>query len=94
MEEKAKHRNRRAAALLAIVAVGMFAICEFDMGSAEAGVPHLIALRAAALLPSAMGIQLPFTPATISPCVEGVIYALKIDAQLDGQHVYGKRAFL
>lgn len=90
MEEKAKHRNRRAAALLTIVVVCLFGISEFDIGNAEAGVPHLIALCAAALLPSAMGIQLPFTLTTISPCVEGIFYALKID----GQYVYGKRAFL
>lgn len=90
MGKKARHRNRRAAALLAMMVVGLFETHEFYIGNATAGAAHLIALCAAALLSNSIGIQpaLAFVAIflCVKPCVEGIICALKTDAQFNEQY--------
>lgn len=94
MVKEVKHRNRRVAALLAIIVVGVFGAHKFYIGNRKAGVIHIIALFVAAMLTNVVGIQLPFALLGIFTCIEGAIYALKTDEQFDEQYVYGGRAFL
>ena len=86
MGKKDGHRNQYATALLAMMVVGMFESHEFYIGNATAGAVHLIALCAAALLSSSIGIQPTLAFAAIFPRVEGIICALKTDAQFDEQY--------
>lgn len=94
MVKRVKHRNRRVAALLAIVVVGMFGAHKFYMGNKQAGVVHIIAFIVAIFLSNAIGILLPFMAVAIFSCVEGVIYALKTDEQFEKEYIEEKRAFL
>lgn len=94
MVKEVRHRSRRAAALLAIVFVGMLGAHKFYIGDVKAGAIHVVALLVAALVSSAIGIELPLAAVGIFSCVEGIIYALKTDEQFDEQYVNGGRAFL
>lgn len=97
MGKKTRHRNQHVTALLAMMVVGIFETHEFHIGSATAGAIHLIALCAAALLSSSIGIQptLAFEAIfpRVKPRIEGTTYALKTDARFDEQHACGRRAF-
>ena len=90
MGKKARHRNQCVTALLAMMVVGMFESHEFYIGNATAGAVHLIALCAAALLSSSIGIQPTLAFAAIfprvRPRVEGITYALKTDTQFNEQY--------
>lgn len=93
MGKKTRHRNRRAAALLAMMVVGLFETHEFYIGNAAAGAVRLIALCAVALLSGSIGIQPAIAFAAIFSCAEGITCALKTDARFDEQHVCGRWAF-
>lgn len=98
MGKKTRRRNQYVTALLAMMVVGMFGAHKFYIGNAAAGAVHLIALCAATLLSSSIGIQPAIAFAAIfpraKPRVEGITYALKTDARFDDQRVCGRWAFL
>lgn len=96
MGKKTRRRNQYVTALLAMMVVGMLGAHRLYIGNAAAGAVHLIALCAAALLSSSIGIQPAITFATIFLCVkprvEEITCALKTDAQFNEQYVCGRRA--
>lgn len=89
-----RHKNRRVAALLAILPSGLFGAHKFYVGNWKAGLIQLAISVAAVAVIDVIRIDLPLSLVAIFAAVEGIIYVLKTDAEFDSTYVNGRKMFL
>lgn len=92
-EPRTRHRNRRVAAVLAIL-FGLIGAHKFYLGNWKAGLVQLVAFFVLTGLVPALHSYVPMAALGLLSCAEAAIYALKSDERFSADYLTGKRWFL